>query len=82
MSRIQSEISRRRKAGSKHEDILNAIMNIREVKVPDYDICCIMVAWMVAASATTVALVSWVLKYLEMFPEVHQRVQVKSCQWV
>jgi len=79
ISRIQSEISRRRKAGIQQDDVLNALMSITEVEVPDYDICCIMVGMMVAASATTAALIPWVLKYLDNFPEVHQRVQVKSC---
>jgi len=79
VSRIQSEISRRRKAGIQQDDVLNALMSIREVEVPDYDICSIMVGIMFAVSDTTAALILWVLKYLDNFPEVHQRVQVKSC---
>jgi len=76
---MQSEISRRRKTGIQQDDVLNALMSIEEVEVPDYDICCIMLGMMFAVSSATAALISWVLKYLDNFPEVLQRVQVKSC---
>jgi cytochrome P450 len=56
--------------------MLNAFMNIKEVEVPDYDIRCIILGMMFAASATTASLLPWVLKYLHDFPEVRQRVQV------
>jgi len=79
VSRIQSEISRRRKASIQQDDILSALMSIGEDDFPDYDICCVMVIVMFAAFVTTAALIPWVLKYLDNFPEVRQRVQVKSC---
>ena len=76
MSRIQAEITRRREAGTKKNDLINGLMSIKEVEVPDYDICCIIVGMMFAASVTTASLLPWVLKYLHDFPEVRRRVQV------
>jgi len=81
LSSIQREISRRRKAGIQQDDVLNALMSIREVEVPDYDICSNMVMMIVGATATTAVLIPWILKYLDDFPEVLQRVQVKSCSF-
>jgi len=78
VSRIQREISRRRKAAIQQDDVLNALMSIREVEVPDYDICSITLSMMFGAAETAAALIPWVLKYLDNFPEVRQRVQVNS----
>jgi len=54
-------------------------MSITEVEVPDYDICCIVVSLMFSGHSTNADLIPWAVKYLDNFPEVHQRVQVKSC---
>jgi len=79
VSRIQSEISRRRKAGIQQDDMLSAFMSFGEDEFPDYELCGIMVGIMFAAVGTTSSLMPFVLKYLVDFPEAYQRVQVKSC---
>ena len=76
VARIQREISRRRKDGVQHDDLLNELMN--EVEYSDYDVCCFVVVLLFAGSSTTSALIPWILKKLDDFPEVRQRVQVKT----
>lgn len=82
ISRIQEAILKRREAGSEVNDLMNALMSITEVEVSDYDICCVMLTAMFAASATTAALLPFVLKYLHDFPEVRQCVQVNTAIWL
>ena len=66
----------RRKDGVIVGDALGAHMAIDQFQVSDYEICCVMIAFMFAGYITTATLLPWVMKYLNENPEVLQRVQV------
>ena len=78
VSRIKEAVSRRRAGRVEVNDLMNTLVNIKEVEIPDDDICGIILGLMFAASVTTASLLPFVLKYLHDFPDVHQRVQASD----
>lgn len=78
VEKLMTTMKNRRRDGVIVRDALGAHMAIDQFKVSDYEICCVMIAFMFAGYITTATLLPWVMKYLNENPEVLQHVQVDS----